>query len=105
LHVQLKATFQPLREIEGGWSFSLPVHQYDRLRDPNVRNQRLLVVLQLPEDTEEWLRHSEDGLIAKRCAYWASLRGALASDNTTSQTVRIPRQQQLSPMSLTEIMT
>ena len=105
LHLQLKATYQPLREVDGSWSFSLPVHQYHRLRDPHLLVQRLLVVFQLPEEAEEWLRHSEDGLIAKRCAYWVSLREAPLSENATSQTVHVPRIQLLSPASLTAIMT
>lgn len=105
LHLQLKATFQPLREVGGCWSFSLPIHQYNRLRVPGVLIQRLLVVLQLPENAEDWLRHSEEGLIAKRCAYWVSLRDAPASENATSQTVRVPRQNLLSPANLMELMT
>jgi hypothetical protein len=105
LHIQLKATYQPLHEIDGCWSFSLPVQQYDRLRQSGVLIPRLLVVLQLPADAEDWLRHSEDGLIARRCAYWVSLQGAPASDNTTSQTVRVPRKQLLSPAALLDIMT
>jgi hypothetical protein len=66
---------------------------------------RLLVVLLLPEDAIEWLRHSEEGLVARRCAYWVSLRGAPESDNTDRQTVFIPKTQVFSPQSLTELMT
>ena len=63
------------------------------------------MVLYLPADPSEWLRHSEDALIAKRCAYWVSLRSAPASENVGHQTVYIPRTQVLSITSLTEIMT
>src|SRR5439155_12323102 len=105
VHVQLKATYQPLKEIDGRWSFSLPLSQYDRLREPRVQSPRILVVMQLPSDPKEWLRHSEDALIAKQCAYWVSLRGATASGNEKEQTVYVPRSQLLSPASLTALMT
>ena len=104
-HLQLKATYQRLKEIEGRWSFSLPLQQYNRLREPRVRNPRILVVMQLPANPEEWLRHSEESLVAKQCAYWVSLRGAPASENEKEQTVHVPRSQQLSPESLTALMT
>ncbi len=105
IHLQLKATYQQLKEINGRWSFSLPINQYDKLREARVQNPRILVVLQLPPKPEEWLLHSEDALIAKRCAYWVSLRGAPKSENTGHQTVYIPRTQMLSIESLKEIMT
>jgi hypothetical protein len=104
-HLQLKATYQRLKEIDGRWSFSLPIHQYNRLREPRIQNSRILVVMQLPANPEEWLRHSEDALVAKQCAYWVSLRGAPATDNEKEQTVYVPRLQLLSPESLTALMT
>jgi hypothetical protein len=105
LHVQLKATRVPPVEQAGRFSFSLPVGQYDRLSGVRLATPRVLVVLYLPADPQEWLRHSEDSLIAQRCAYWASLRGAPDSPNEATQTVYVPRQQLLSPASLTALMT
>jgi hypothetical protein len=105
LHVQLKATRVIPIEQAGRYSFSLPVRQYDRLRETRLVIPRIVVVLYLPADPAEWLRHSEDALIAKRCAYWVSLRAAPTSDNPGHQTVYIPRAQVLSITSLTEIMT
>jgi len=105
LHVQLKATRVVPIEQNGRFSFSLPLRQYNRLRETRLVTPRLLVVLYLPPDPIEWLQHSEDALIAKRCAYWVSLRAAAASTNDTAQTVYIPRSQVLSVASFTEIMT
>lgn len=105
LHVQLKATRVPPVEQNGRFSFSLPVRQYNRLRETRLASARILVVLYLPTDPADWLRHSEEALIARRCAYWVSLRGAAASANDTTQTVYIPRAQMLSVVALTEIMT
>jgi hypothetical protein len=105
LHVQLKATRTTPPEQDGRFSFSLPLHQYNRLRETLLTVPRLLVVYLLPSDPAEWLRHSEEGLIARRCAYWVSLRGAPPSLNETTQTVYVPRSQPLSPDGLLQIMT
>src|SRR5262245_29174935 len=64
-HFQLKATFQELTLQKGRWSFSLPVHQYNKLRDPRVGSPRFLVLLQLPANAAEWLNHTEDCLTSK----------------------------------------
>lgn len=105
LHVQLKATRLTPVEQSGRFSFNLKVGQYNRLRETRLAAPRIMVVLFLPVDPSEWLRHSEDSLIAKRCAYWVSLRGAPPSPNETTQTVYIPRNQVLSVDALTAIMT
>lgn len=104
LHVQLKATRVPPIEKDGRFSLSLPLHQYNRLREVRVAIPQVLVVLFLPEDATEWLRVDEEGLLSRGRAYWVSLRGAAASSNATAQTIYVPRQQLLSPESLTDIM-
>jgi hypothetical protein len=105
LHVQLKATrVQPIEQA-GRFSFSLAVGQYDRLRSHMLAIPRILVVLYLPADPADWLHHSGDGLIARRCAYWVTLLGAADSPNEATQTVYVPHHQPLSPDGLTDIMT
>jgi hypothetical protein len=69
LHVQLKATRVPPVEQNGRYSFNLKVGQYNRLRETRLAAPRIMVVFYLPPDPSEWLRHSEESLIAKRCAY------------------------------------
>jgi hypothetical protein len=105
LHVQLKATYQTPVEQDGKYSFNLTIPRYDKLRNPAVNSARLLVVLYLPADANDWLTHSEEAMIARRCAYWVSLKNAPASINPKNQTVYIPRRQLLSPASLTALMT
>jgi hypothetical protein len=102
--IQLKATHQELTEQGGRFSFSLPVGQYDKLRREDVASPRLLVILRLPVHEQEWLQISPEALVAKRCAYWVSLRGAATSSNTTSQTIYVPSENLLSPQGLTALM-
>lgn len=105
LHVQLKATrLAPLEQNEC-FSFALPVRQYNKLRETRLESARILAILYLPQDPSDWLQHSEDALIAKRCAYWVSLRGAPDSTNETTQTVYVPRNQTLSVEGLVALMT
>jgi hypothetical protein len=104
VHVQLKATYQVPVEQAGAYSYSLTIPHYDKLRNPKVNSPRILVVLYLPADAAEWVAHSEESLIARRCAYWVSLRNAPASDNAKYQSVYIPRTQVLSADGLTAMM-
>jgi len=104
IDVQLKATYQTPVEQDGYFSYSITVPRYDKLRRPQVNSPRILVVLYLPEDANEWLRHSEDCLVAKRCAYWVRLRNAPECANPKHQTVYVPRRQILSVESLIELM-
>jgi hypothetical protein len=95
--VQLKATSQvPVLEAERYAYWMQDVGRYDELRERSGPMPKLLVVLFLPPDAARWLEHSEEGLIARRCAYWVSLWDAPASANRTGQTVYLPRSNLLS---------
>jgi hypothetical protein len=102
--VQLKATYQDLTEREGKIAYELLLSHYDKLRLEEVAAPRLLVLLRLPRSPEEWLTISEESLVAKRCAYWVSLRGAATSENEKKQTVYVPRLNLLSPQGLRDVM-
>jgi hypothetical protein len=64
---------------------------YNDLRDPNVGTPRILVLLALPELENDWAFFSEDNLVLKKCAYWATLKGLVASPNQSTVRVSIPR--------------
>jgi Domain of unknown function (DUF4365) len=105
LHVQLKATSQQPTIRNGKFSYVLDdVKQYDKLRRVSTVPYRILVVLFLPEDAREWLQHTEEVLLLKRCAYWVSLRGAPETTNTSSITIYIPVAQIFSPEGLQQLM-
>ena len=53
--VQLKATYRELHEQEGRIS-SLTVPHYDKLRIEEIAAPRVLLVLRLPQNPEEWLQ-------------------------------------------------
>lgn len=61
-----------------------------------------LIVLCLPQNTDEWMSLNEDQLILRKCGYWYRVSGA-PSTNTTSLRIRIPRRQVLNPSALTQL--
>jgi Domain of unknown function (DUF4365) len=96
IDIQLKATIAEPVLQDGRYSHSLEIDHYEKLRDEGCGNPLILAVLFLPRSPEEWLAHSEDHLIARRCTYWVSLRGAPPSANSATQTVYIPKENCLS---------
>lgn len=54
---------------------------------------RILIVLALPPDPDDWLRISADALTMKRCAWWTSLRGQTPTTNRDKHRIEIPRGQ------------
>lgn len=105
LNIQLKATISDPVDDGTCLHYTLQgVERYRTLCQETVATPRILVVLFLPRDAQEWLRHSDDELALRKCAYWVSLRNAPDTTNTTSVTVLIPKTQVFSPDSLRDIM-
>jgi hypothetical protein len=88
LRVQLKSTRRELKPLSGKVSFSLPVAQYEKYRQPST-TELLFVLFSLPEDPKEWLSLTPDEMILRKCAYWTGLVGA-PSASGQSTTIHIP---------------
>jgi hypothetical protein len=89
LDLQLRSTTQAgMRDAEV--IYDLDVRTYDLLRRDSIVRPRLLVLLVLPEDEAQWLTQSVDELIARRCAFWMSLRGAAPTTNQATIRLAIP---------------
>lgn len=74
LDIQLKAT-QDWEIQNGTFKFVLPIKNYRELSQPSTA-PRLLVVLLLPKDEKEFLKHSSEELCLRNCAYYHNLKGA-----------------------------
>ena len=85
---QAKATSQDILR-DDIIHFPLPVKNYDDLRAA-TRTPRILIVLLMPPDRDEWLTQSVEELCLRHCAYWLSLEGKGPVPNTSSVTVQIP---------------
>ena len=89
LDLQLKATVNLERPRDGFLHFPLGIKNYNDLR---IESQiiRLLVVLDLPQDEQQWMTITENELILRHRAYWLNLQGYEETANESSVTVRIP---------------
>ncbi|MBF0159498.1 MAG: DUF4365 domain-containing protein [Magnetococcales bacterium] len=106
VNVQLKATAQKMVNHNGLLSYSLSnLKHYNDLRSDNLVTPRILVVLFLPKQQQQWLEVGNDGLLLRQCAYWVSLLGAKPSTNQSRQTVYLPVKQRFDPPGLTTLIT
>ena len=87
----------------GGFSFALEADTYNRLRNPKVQVPKLLAVLDMPNDEDEWLTVTVEGLMLRRRMYWVNLYGQ-PETKQNSKTVRIPVLQHLDVEALRQLM-
>ena len=106
LYVQLKATIIPPVDNERTLSYFLHgVERYNKLRMETRSTPLILVVLFLPQNAADWLEHSEEELVLRRCAYWTSLCGAPETANANGQTIHIPKANLFNAEGLIALMT
>lgn len=86
--VQMKCTSQDVLR-DDGVHWTLDTNHYDDLRSPRVYTPKILVVLVVPDDLDEWFEHSTDNTVLRKAAYWVSLRGAPPATGAT-KTVTLP---------------
>jgi hypothetical protein len=63
----------------------------------------ILILMCLPRNSSEWLENSEDHLLLRKCSYWMTLTGDF-TDNFRSVRIKIPREQILTPGSLSALL-
>lgn len=96
LGVQLKSTSRDLSEHDAMIPFDLKVKNYNDLTRTSLV-PRILVVLLLPRDPQQWMTWSEETLVLRRCAYWLSLKGRSTTKNEATERVHLPRAQVFDP--------
>jgi len=102
LNLQLKCTSRDV--LDGQFiRYPLKIKNYNDLK-VNSQVPRILVVVLVPENVEDWLQQSELEMCMKNCAYWVSLRGQPERQNTTNITVELPRSHQFTVEALKSIM-
>jgi hypothetical protein len=101
--VQLKCTGQNIFE-EDVLKFFLDKGNYDDLRLEDVLVPRIMIVVAVPPDIEDWLEQSEERLLIRKCGYWVSLLGLPPTSNSSGVTISLPRTNMFTPETLTTIM-
>ena len=102
LSFQLKATVN-CEISDGKFAFDLPIKNYRDLKK-NHPFPRLLLILVLPVNSEEWLAVSGDNLIAKKCCYWCNIKPLPDVGNESKRRIDIMTSNLLTPESLKLLM-
>ena len=92
--VQLKST--TIKGVSGDFgkdnietfTYPLKVKNYSDLIKPSTY-PRILCLLILPEDHDEWLSQSAENLIIRKCMYYKELSGEPTSNNTETVSIEI----------------
>ena len=104
LNIQLKTTIKPVGNYEEFFTYYLHgAKRYEKLRVKNSPIYKLLVVLFLPTEINDWLLCTEEQLILKNAAYWVNLYGADVCTNDSGVTVYLPKMNLLTPDELKKI--
>ena len=85
------------------FSYPLQIKNYNELRE-DITSTRILVVFCMPKEQNEWIEHSVEHLLIRKCAYWASLKGKPVTSNTESVSVTIQTNNVMSPDGLRSLM-
>jgi len=100
---QLKASKNVVVE-EQEVIYDLDVRNFKHLIKGNRGIPKILVLLKLPADKNDWITICEDYTKLRNCAWYCSLVGEEPTKNTSKRRIRIPRSQILTPESLKLLM-
>lgn len=90
LNVQLKSSSSQIsRNPIGDIAYRLEVKEYERLRKQTLI-PRLLVLLELPRWSGDWIEVLDCGLLLRSPAWWASVRGEPGSTYASMVPISIP---------------
>ena len=103
IEYQAKATARDV--IHGrNIAFPLPIKNYDDLR-ADVQTPRILLIMLMPDDEDEWLSQTAEQLCLRYCCYWLSLADRAQVTNTDNVTVHIPLTNVFGSSQLTDLMS
>ena len=102
LDLQLKCTANQSLIREDHVALQVVRRQYERLIARSYV-PKMLVVLVLPEQEGEWVVHSAEQLMLRRCAYYRVTTG-LPGITTDSTVVHVPLANEFSPTALTTLL-
>ena len=106
IEFQAKATSRDVLKGEN-IRFPLKMKNYDDLRPPvdEITVPRILIVVLVPQEPEDWLTQTHDELCLRHCGYWLSLEGRPEVPNTNTITVSIPTSNIFDSSQLRDLMT
>lgn len=103
LHFQLKATINSYLQEEHV-VYDLEADTYNNLAGWTGASPCYLLLMRVPRLREERLCIREDVLLLRDCCYWHYIEPGETIANVRSKRIKIPRVNQFTPDSLTELM-
>lgn len=104
LDIQAKASQNFEYSDDGRWViYDLKVNSYNLLAQIRP-TPAILILYCMPSHEDEWVSIDEDYTTLKHCGYWASLKGMEYSTNSSTQRIKIPRDQMFNELALKSIM-
>ena len=105
LNIQLKSTYEKISFYDSILKYELHnLKNYNDLRRINIQTPRILIVVYMPDSTDEWITYQDESIQLYRNAFWVSLRGMPETSNKSSITIDIPSQHRFCAAALNEIM-
>ncbi len=84
--------------------FPLPKKNFDDLRTTDLILPRMLIVTELADSCENWLKCTNKSIRFNKSIFWVDLYGRPASSNSTNVTISIPRTNVLTADKLANLM-
>lgn len=103
ISIQLKSSRKVTFE-NGHVVYDLESKNYNDLVEQSSTLPKILILLALPSDKDEWLKVTPDQLVMKKCAWWCSFEGQKPTKNSTTKRITIPDCQIFSPDALIDLM-
>lgn len=104
LDISAKSTYN-VRFIGDYIHYDLDIKAYNNLIKEKRGTPAILVLYRMPFEEDHWLSIQEDNTVLKYCGYWVSLRGEPLSTSSSTQVVKIPKNQIFCEPSLKALMT
>ena len=105
LNIQLKSTCEKVSFCDSVFKYELRnLKNYNDLRKSNLQTPRILIVVYMPDNTDDWIKYQDDSIHLYRNAFWVSLRGMPDTSNKSSVTIDIPSSHRFNATALNEIM-
>jgi len=79
LEIQLKATSDYSGKQSEHVSITMRRDRYDYYRINNPIVHKIIVILSMPKDQQNWVSAQHQALLVRHCAYWVSIAGYPAS--------------------------
>lgn len=105
IDIQLKASYAKFKQKRNGdLIFVLETKNYNNLIMDDRMIPIILVVLHMDKERKKWVKHSKSALKITKCAYWVNLKNHQPTNNGSSISVVIPKENILSCECLKKLM-